>query len=432
MGEKKQTPARGLSRRAFSTLIGGAAAAAGLGAPALAQGKARVVVVGGGAGGATAAKYIAKDAPEIEVTLVNDSPSYTTCFFSNLYLAGYRSLQSLTHRYDLLGERYGVKLVVDRALAIDRGARTVRLAGGADLPYDRLVLSPGIAFQPNAVEGYDAVAAEAMPHAYTGGFQTYLLRKRVQAMPKGGVFVIAPPPNPYRCPPGPYERASMAALLLSRNNPRAKVLILDSKDSFVKQELFSNLWESLYPGKIEWTPASLTGGGVTRVDAASMTLTTGDGETVKADAACVIPAQQAGAIAFQGDLVDDGGWAPVDGSSMRSTIDENVFVLGDASRAGELPKSAFAANSEAHTCAVAVRSDLTSRPMFPARYRNTCWSFVGRQDAIKIGASYRVEDGQIRAINSFKSSVDDTPRERLDTALEANSWYAGITADMFA
>lgn len=431
-GAAHQTrPLTSMDRRRFGAVALGATGAV-LAAPALAQAKPRLVVVGGGPGGAGVARYAAKEAPGLQVSLVVAGATLTTSSFSNLYLAGYRSLRSLTHRYDLLASRYAVRPVVDRAVAVDRRARQLRLAGGATLPYDRLVLAPGVSLQTDAIEGYDARAQEIMPHAYASGYQSYLLRRRLQSMRQGGVFVVAPPIAPYRCPPAPYERASMAALYFSRFNPTAKILILDGKDSFPMQRLFEEGWAKHFPGMIEWRPASLTGGGVVRVDPAASTVITGAGESIPADLANIIPPQQAGQLVLDAGLADREGWAPVDPETFRSRLDDAIFVLGDAARAGEMPKSAFSANSQAHQVAATVQADLAETQLFPPRYRSTLWSFISRQDVVKIGASYRVEEGQIRARSSFVSETGEAREVRLDNALEANAWYAAMTADVFA
>lgn len=242
-----------LNRRAF---VGtGMAAATTLAAPnvhAASHGKPQVVVVGGGAGGATAARYIAKDsAGEIDVTLIEPSRSYYTCFFSNLYIGGFRELSSIAHSYGTLASEYGVNVVHDWAVGVDRDAKTVSLAGGGSVPYDRLILSPGIDFVDGAVPGWDVSAQNAMPHAYKGGSQTELLKAQVEAMPEGGTYVMVAPPNPYRCPPGPYERISMVAHVLKASNPTAKIIIADPKPKFSKQALFEEGWQKHYGGMVE-------------------------------------------------------------------------------------------------------------------------------------------------------------------------------------
>ena len=249
-----------LNRRTF--LGTGAAAAASLSAPMVqAAGKPRVVVIGGGAGGATAARYIAKGSKgAIDVTLVEPSRSYYTCFFSNLYIGGFRTLSSIGHSYGTLASEYGINVVHDWAVGIDRDARTVTLAGGAALPYDRLVQSPGIDFVDWAVPGWDVSKQNKMPHAYKAGSQTELLKAQIEAMPQGGTFAMVAPPNPYRCPPGPYERVSMVAHLLKQTNPTAKIIVADPKPKFSKMGLFQEGWADHYAGMVDWIGADFGGG----------------------------------------------------------------------------------------------------------------------------------------------------------------------------
>ncbi len=299
-----------LNRRAF---IGtGAAAAATLSAPAVlaeGHGKPNVVVIGGGAGGATAARYIAKDSDgAVHVTLVEPTRTYYTCFFSNLYLGGFQEFDDLGHTYGKLAADYGVNVVHDWAVDVDRDAKTVSLAGGATLPYDKLILSPGIDFVDGAVDGWSVASQNAMPHAYKGGSQTELLKAQIMAMPEGGTFAMVAPPNPFRCPPGPYERISMVAHVLKKTNPTAKIIVADPKPKFSKMGLFQEGWADLYGGMIDWIGEDFGGGNVS-VNPEAMTITI-DGEETAVDVCNVIPAQKAGRIAELAG-VTDGNWAPV-------------------------------------------------------------------------------------------------------------------------
>lgn len=424
----------GLRRRDFGRVAGGglAAAVVGVAAPAVlrAQTQGRLIVIGGGPGGATVAKYVAKDSQgAVAVTLVEPSRRYTTCFYSNLYLAGWRSLESITHVYDKLGA-YGVRLVHDRAVAVDPTAKTVRLANGETLAYDKLVVAPGIDLVYGSIEGYSEDAAQRMPHSWKAGEQTKLLRAQLEAMPDGGTFILAAPPNPFRCPPGPYERVSCVAAYFKQAKPRAKILVLDAKDSFSKQALFQEAWKTHYDGMVEWVPAEF-GGKVVRVDPASLTVVTADGEQHRADVANIVPAQKAGAIAREAGLADDAGWCPIDPASMASKKARDVWVLGDACIAGDMPKSAFSANSQAKVAAMVVRGELTGSRVFPARYRNTCWSSLAPDDAVKIGANYEPTPEKIKSVDPFISQTGESREVRAQTRAEADSWYAGITADIF-
>lgn len=417
-----------MNRRAF---IGtSVAATAAMSAPMLnAQGKPRVVVVGGGAGGATAARYIAKDSKgAIDVTLVEPTRSYYTCFFSNLYIGGFRQLDSIAHSYGTLAADYGINVVHDWATGIDRDARTVTLAGGTVLPYDRLILSPGIDFVDGSVPGWDVTAQNAMPHAYKAGSQTELLKAQIEAMPEGGLYAMVAPPNPYRCPPGPYERVSMVAHLLKQINPTAKILIADPKPKFSKMALFQEGWRNHYDGMIEWLGPDFGGGNVT-VDPAAMTLDI-DGTVENVDVCNVIPAQKAGRICDMAGITD-GNWAPVVPHTMQSRVDENIHVLGDATDQGDMPKSGFSANSQAKVAAMAVRGALTGSKVFPAKFSNTCWSLIDTDDGVKVGASYQATDEKISKVDGFISQTGEDAALRARTYEESVGWYAGITEDMF-
>ncbi len=417
-----------LDRRNF---IGSSAAiAAALSAPTvMASGKPRVVVVGGGAGGATAARYIAKDSKgAIDVTLVEPTRSYYTCFFSNLYIGGFRTLDSIGHSYGNLATEYGINVVHDWAVGIDRGAKTVTLAGGSTLNYDRLILSPGVDFIDGSVEGWSINAQNKMPHAYKAGSQTELLKAQIEAMPQGGVFAMVAPPNPYRCPPGPYERISMTAHLLKAKNPTAKIIVADPKPKFSKMGLFQEGWGNHYSGMIDWIGSEFGGGNVS-VDPNAMTVTI-DGEVTKVDACNVIPAMKAGRICEIAGITE-GNWAPVSGHTMQSRIDENIHVLGDASAQGDMPKSGYSANSQAKVAAMAVRGALTGSKVFPAKFSNTCWSLIDTNDGVKVGATYEATDEKIAKIDGFVSKTGEAADLRKATYEESIGWYSGITADMF-
>ncbi len=413
------------------TFLGTAVVTAGLlSAPMVrAQGKPRVVVIGGGAGGATAARYIAKDsAGAIDVTLVEPSRTYYTCFFSNLYLGGFREMGSLGHSYGTLAAVYGINVVHDWAIGIDRDAKTVTLAGGASLPYDKLILSPGIDFVDGAVPGWDISAQNAMPHAYKAGSQTELLKAQILAIPQGGVFAMVAPPNPYRCPPGPYERVSMVAHLLKQNNPTAKILIADPKESFSKQGLFQEGWSNHYDGMIERIGPDF-GGADVAVDPDAMTLSI-DGDVTNVDVCNVIPAMKAGRIAEIAGITE-GNWAPVNAADMSSKMDADIHVLGDAAAQGDMPKSGFSANSQAKVCANAVRGALTGSTIFPARFANTCWSLIDTNDGVKVGATYEATAEKIAQVEGFVSQTGESAELREATYLESVGWYDGIVADMF-
>lgn len=417
------------TRRKFGCFAGATCLAALVPRVARSQVAARVVVIGGGVGGATVAKYLAASATRIEVTLIEPKPRYTTCFFSNLYLAGLRSLESLTHGYETLARRYGVNVIHDSVTAIDPVRKAVALEGGAKLPYDRVVLAPGIAFKFGTIEGYDETATQIMPHAWTAGPQTRLLRQQLESMEDGGVFVLVAPPDPFRCPPGPYERASLIAYYFKQYKPRAKILILDAKDSFFQQGVFEDGWNRHYPGMIEWLPGQFTGG-IQAIDVKGRLLKTA-GDTFKADVANVIPAQEAGQLAQKAGLADQSGWCPIDPMTFESKLQPGIHVIGDAAKAGNMAKSAFASNSQAKVCAFAILAALTGSERFAPHLFNTCFTFLASDEAVTSVISYKAEPETIRIDDIFISKVGENPETRRKAVREADGWYAAFTHDVF-
>lgn len=420
-----------MNRRDFLA-TGSAVATLALAAPALAQARPRVVVVGGGPGGVTAAKYIAKDSQGgIDVVLVEPQRQFTTCFHSNLYLGGYRSFESITHGYDKVSAAHGFRMNHQMASRVDREKKEVLLADGSRLGYDRLVISPGIDLKYDSVPGWGREHEETMPHAWRAGPQTQLLKARLDAVPDGGVIVMIAPPNPYRCPPGPYERVSMMAhVLKASGRRRAKIIVLDPKESFSKQGLFQEGWEKHYPGMVEWIGPKVHDG-IKSVDPKTNTVVTGFETYEKVALVNVIPAQMAGAIARDAGLANASGFCPIDPTNMKSASDPNIYVLGDASIAGDMPKSGFSANSQAKVAALMLRGELVNARTFPARYANTCWSLIETDDTVKVGGRYEAKDGKITAVETFISKTGETADLRKQTQEENMGWYAGIIADMF-
>ena len=425
------------TRRRFlaGALTAGAALGSGL-FPACSRppgrGAPRIVIIGGGYGGATCARYIRHFDPDIDVTLVEARTRYVTCPFSNAVLGGLREAETISLGYDNLKNKYGVNVIHARASAIHPEKRVVTLADGTALPYTRLVISPGISFLWNDIfAGYDEAASSVMPHAWHGGEQLRLLQQQLAGMRAGGVFAIAVPGTPFRCPPGPYERASLVAHYLKRANPRAKVLILDAGEHFSKQDLFEEAWEALYPGMIEHVPIS-AGGLVIGVDPKRMILKAEAGE-FKVDVANVIPFQQAGRLAVDHGLADENGWCPVNHQTFESTLVPGVHVLGDSCLAGNMPKSASSANSQAKACSLALASLLRDRDPGAMFYHNTCYSLVAPDYGFSINAMYRYEDNRIKPVERAGglSPLRATMEYRAKEAAYARSWYASINRDSF-
>ena len=426
-----------LTRRRF--LAGASMAGAALGAGLLpacsrppGKGAPRVVVIGGGYGGATCARYLRYFDPDIHVTLVEARPRYFTCPFSNAVLGGLRAEESISLGYEELKNRYGINVIHARASAIHPQQRLIKLADRTILPYQRLVLSPGIRFLWNYIfDGYDEAASALMPHAWHGREQLALLKNQLSSMRAGGVFAIAVPGTPFRCPPGPYERASLAAYYLQRTNPRAKVLLLDANEHFSKQDLFEEAWAARYAGMIERIPIS-AGGLVSAVDPGRMTLETGAGK-FKVDVANVIPFQQAGELAVAHGLADETGWCPVDHQTFASTRVPDIHVLGDSCLAGSMPKSATSANSQAKVCSLAIASLLRGQEPGAMYYHNTCYSLVAPDYGISINAMYRYEDYRIKLVQRAGglSPLRATMAYRASEANYARSWYDSINRDSF-
>jgi sulfide dehydrogenase [flavocytochrome c] flavoprotein subunit len=426
---------KSITRRRFNRLAGAAAATSAFGIGACAttpSSKGRAVVIGGGFGGATAAHYIRTLDPAIDVTLVEPSQTFYTCPFSNYVLAGFKTMNDIAHGYGPLRDKHGVHVVHDTAAAIDPAAKTVRLAGGSTLPYDKLVVSPGVDMRWSAVEGYDEAASQVMPHAWKAGPQTMLLRRQLEAMPDGGLVVIVCPATPYRCPPGPYERAAMIAHYLKTTKPRSKILILDAKDQFSKQGLFTQGWKAVYGDMIEWVPLSKDGK-VVRAIPSEMTVISEFGQRYKAAVINLIPPQYSAQIARDSGLANQTGWCAIDPLTFESAVHKNIHVLGDASIAGGMPKSGFAANSQGKVAALAIVNALNGRAMAAPTYVNTCYSLIAPDYGISVADVYRVTpQGIVPAPNAGGVSPANADAAfRANEARYAESWYAAMSREIW-
>jgi NADPH-dependent 2,4-dienoyl-CoA reductase/sulfur reductase-like enzyme len=425
-----------ITRREFALLAAGAVAATSdLPRPALSAGPAKVVIIGGGPGGAAVANRLRTADPGLAVTLVEPKKKYTTCFYSNLYLGGFRSFRSITFDYEGVKKR-GIDVVTDTATAIDTTAKTVTLAhGSAPLSYDRLVVAPGIDLKFDSIEGYSPEAAKIMPHAWQGGEQTWILKEKLLALPDGGLVVMSSPPNPYRCPPGPYERACMIAHFLKTAKPKAKLILFDAKKTFSKQAVFEEAFDEYYKDIIEINLTNeIDDYSVVKVNAQTGEVTTKSGRTERAALANIVPAQKAGSIAAKAGLTD-GDWCPVNPQNFTSTKTKDVYVLGDAAIAADMPKSAYSAVSQAGVVAADIVTDLSGKPRPPGRYRNTCWSMVAPDNSAKIGGDYfpGEKNGKpfLQGKNEFISKPDDSPAVRQETNRESRDWYQTVVADLF-
>ena len=427
MSANKSMPTR---RRFLATALG-ASLVAGVSKPALsATTPARIVVIGGGYAGSTVARFLRAADPSLDVTLIEPNRTFYSCPFSNLVIGGLKPFSVLQFSYHGL-EAAGVRLVFDKATHVDTTKRTVRTHLGQTFVYDRLVVAPGIELIWDAIEGYDKAAAELMPHAWKAGPQTLLLRKQLYAMPDDGVIAIAPPTNPFRCPPGPYERASLIANYLKTHKPRAKLLILDAKEHFSKEILFRRAWKELYGDTVEWHSV-LDFGRIVAVRPKERVLVTETRE-FRVDVANIIPPQRAAAIAHSTGLADESGWCPIDPVTFESRLQPGVHVLGDSAIAGAMPKSAFSANAQAKVCALQIARLLQGDDALPTKLENICYSLVAPNYGISIVGVYKQGKQNIEPIKGAGgiSPIHASSKFRQLEADYGESWYRSITGQVF-
>ena len=390
--------------------------------------RAHVVVVGGGFGGLNAARALKGLAPDLAVTLIEPNLRPLVCPGSNAVIAGLQPLETLQHDPSASLHSLNIRTITARVAAINSVGRTLTLHDGVTLTYDRLIVSPGVDFDWEALAGYDESASQQAPHAWKAGEQTLLLQRQLQGLRRGGTVIITVPDNPYRCPPGPYERACLMAHYLKQHNPRAKLLILDAKTRFSKQAAFTRAWQTLYPGMIDWISPETTGR-IDHVDVNQRIVET-EFASHRADVLNVIPPQRAGRLAVMAGLADRSGWCPIDPLTFESTLQTGIHVIGDACAALPMPKSAFAAQNQARLCAAAIIALLQERQATTPRLINHCYSFVSPHQAISITAVYGYEKSSKGLTNLSGGETgpeDDWRRE----AVYANDWYHLLLEDTF-
>ena len=433
-GPREISDVMGIQRRDFLRMAGAFGAMAtwgGCASPGGRDPKGKVVVVGGGYGGATAAKYLAVwSGGAIDVTLIEADAAFISCPLSNLVLGGSRDLADLTVSYDGLAKR-GVSIVRGTAIAVDPDKRVVRLEQGAALAYDRLVLSPGVDFVYSGVPGLASASAQArVLHAWKAGAQTLLLRRQLETMADGGVFAIVVPRAPYRCPPGPYERACQVAWYFKRAKPRSKVLILDANEDVVsKKALFTRAWNEEYKDIVEYRPDHV----LVDVDVATSTAKFETAEDVKATLLNVIPPQRAGNIAAQaGVITANDAWCEVDFLSFESIKVKGIHVIGDAIQTAPLmPKSGHMANQHGKVAAAAILASLAGQPVNPAPVlSNTCYSFITDRDAVHIASVHQYDKMQ-KTLTAVPASGGLSPAMNALEGEYAFAWANNIWADMF-
>lgn len=414
-----------------NAVLGITAAATSFAVPSIprAQSAGRIVVVGGGFGGAACARALKRAQGNLQVILIEPNAVFTSCPLSNEVIAGLRDIEAQQFGYDALTAD-GLTVIGHAVITIEPQQRRVMTADGVALPYDRLVLSPGIDFHFEALPGYDDSASEKMPHAWKAGAQTLLLRRQLEAMEDGGTVAIAIPANPSRCPPAPYERASLIAHYLKTKKPRSKILVLDAKDNFSQQRLFEMAWKELYGDMIERIALS-QGGRVTSVDPATRTIVTEFGNYTP-DVANVIPPQRAGRIAEIAGAADATGWCPIDPVTFESKLAKNIHVIGDACLGGGIPKSASAASAQGRACASAIVALLADRAPEPLRLTGVCYNTVAPGFGFSLAGNYEPRGDIFAEVEGSATSPVDAPRElRAREAAEAERWFQAITADCF-
>ncbi len=423
-----------IDRRDFLKVIGAAGAVTGFGSlvwpmEALAAASGKVVVVGGGFGGATCARYLKRWGPQLDVTLVERDTSYITCPFSNEVLSGNLDISKITHDYSNIHAQ-GINVVHDEVTAIDAGGKSISLKYGGSMKFDKLVVSPGVAFRWGTIENDQAAVQQAMPHSWKAGEQTLLLRKQLKAMRDGGTVIIVPPKKPFRCPPGPYERASLIAHYLKWNKPKSKILIVDANPTHSKQAAFHEAWNKEYGNMIEWIKDT-DGGVITSADPGTMTLRNDFGDEYKGDVINLIPYQKAGELVETAGLTNKDGWCTVDMGTFESAEAKDVHIIGDACVAGAMPKSGHSAAAQAKNCAAAIVSMLAGDTPPEPTYANTCYSLIGPKYGISVAAVYRLKDGVIVKVSGGVSKVGNRDRVHENEAKYARGWYKSITTDVF-
>lgn len=408
-----------------------AGAAAAWPCAAIAQTAPRIVIIGGGFGGASCARALRELDAKVMITLVETRRVYTAPPLSSGVFAGVRRLADQQFGYDKIAAA-GVTVAIATAMTVDPQARLVALSTGDKLPYDRLVLSPGVALRLDAIRGYDEAASAQAPHAWTSdGAQYDALHRQLEAMEDGGLVAIAAPVDPSRCPPGPYERASMIAYYLKTKKPRSKIVILDSKDSFTMQPLFEDAWRKLYPGLLEWKSIS-SGDNIAAIDTATKTIET-DFDSYEYAVANVIPPQVAGQIAAAAGVADHTGWCPVDPVTFESLLQKNIHVIGDAALAGAMPKAAFAAAVEGRLCAAAIVDMLAGRAPVAAKLLGACYSLIAPDYAISTTTIHRPVGGEYVDVEGAGgvSPRAAPPEFRAKEAKYADAWFRTTTAEIF-
>lgn len=418
-----------LTRRQL--LIGAAALPLALRSWASPITRGHVAIVGGGFGGAVCARTLRRLAPQLDITLVEPRTTFYTGPLSNLAVSGAWASERVQRTPQPMAQQQGIRWLRTQAVALDPNRRELQLGDGSRLRADRIVVSPGVRMRYEDIDGLSAGTSDDVPHAWLGDAQVNMLHARIDALHDGATIVIAAPPMPYRCPPGPYERAALIAWRLQQRGIRNTcILVLDAKDDFTKRAVIQAAWAELYPGVVEWVSRT-AGGEVTGVDVARKRLRLANSESVQADLISLVPPQEAAAFAHDAALTDASGWCPVYPSSFESTRHPGIHVIGDACIADPMPKSAFSAGAQARQCALAIIASLRGEPAPGALLANTCFSLLAPDYAVSVSASYRVIDGRLNMLSSGTSPTHAPRSLREREARYAYAWYDAATAEAF-
>jgi sulfide dehydrogenase [flavocytochrome c] flavoprotein subunit len=429
-----------MTRRDLIKLFGASALSMGLlGASgrAFASNSAHIVIVGGGVGGAAAAKYMRLQNADVKITIIEPNPQYIFCPGSNEVVADTATLESLTVDYETLKSRYAVNIVQDKATEINYAAKSIKVAKGDVIAYDKLIVSPGPDFNYEAVEGYTRALAEGdFPAAWHAGPQTLTLRNQINALPQGGTIVISSPEDPYRCPPAPYERASFLANKLKHTNPTAKIIMLDAKDDFIFHDVYLDYWKQEHgmgtaQSRIEWVPRK-AGGQVTKLDAATRTLTTADGQQHKGDVINIIPREMAGAFTRMNGLTQ-GDWCPVNSKDFSSKRDKDVYVIGDSAAADPMPKTGYIASNQAKVVTQAIQAELTGKEIGTPFITNNCVAMAAEDWGMTVAETFRFAGNDKPYEEAYVLSDPTTnPYLRHIRAELAKNWQRTFRKDIFS
>ena len=391
----------------------------------------RIAIIGGGVGGTNVARLLVNRLSSVKINLIEKNQAYITPFFTNQHLSGNKKLSDFIQNYHLISQKEQINIINDIAININAEKKYISLGSNEKIAYDKLVVAPGTSLNFTTIDGYDENSALLFPHAYAGSSadQWKILYSQINNMPDGGTVAISVPKRPYRCTPAPYERASFIAAFLKQNKPKSKVLILDSKNEFPLMSLVLQIWQEEYGDLIEWVSADF-GGEIIAINNKTKELMSVD-EKFSPDVINLIPPQISGKIALDNGLTDNSGWSPVFGNTFESKIAPDIYLLGDTINAGDMPKSASSAQSQAEVVADAIITSLTGHTKKNHTLKNTCYFFTGPNSALMIGGEYQVKEDKIVGSKGFSSDLDSDTNQRFETAKEALHWYRKTTKSMF-